>query len=211
MKGLWQTKLDFIEGGKHSYRDRRKKVTKKQFIKDNFKHYIKFRVEPEIKEAIIFNYEAIVQYRANVVDCINYFNNKLTVYKTKKICFRTFESSRDKVIKSLYDYMKPVSGDLLILSLNKVKEDIYKRKTLHYIPNFDFSYVFTQSEKIKRKINSCKRKKKFKISENRGYRRIFKEKISILQEQYEEVKYRKKYRMSSLKKISRLTKRIYQY
>ena len=56
---------------------------------DNFKHYIKFRVEPEIKEAIIFNYEAIVQYRANVVDCINYFNNNLnealTIYRENKL------------------------------------------------------------------------------------------------------------------------------
>ncbi len=39
MNGLWQTKLDFVEGGKHSYRDRRKKTKRYHFIKNKRSKY----------------------------------------------------------------------------------------------------------------------------------------------------------------------------
>lgn len=176
MKGLWQSKLDFVDGEKHSYRDRRKKVSFKHHLLDNISHYFKTRKKASTvvtkTKYTLYNILLDIKYDDMLGNTINKEFSLIineSVELTDKLIRRRL---RDRIYKGIL-------LDMSIISIKEMNSYVSKEKhtTIESIENnpvlFNKAKKFLNNGKwIENTIYDIEHSKKWKkVSRNRKDRR----------------------------------------
>ncbi len=187
MKGLWKAKLDFIDGGKHSYSQRRKKTSKNQHLKDNIIHYGKSRFNQQNRYGMVdfVRLRVLVDLNSvlNSYTSMGSFEDLINTEETLDLVLRE-GFSKEKLIKAIESnskycfkgnsYRKTINSKITILNITELEKfsklDLLE-SNYEYIDNFDFSKLNNSRFVWKKRYSSLLSDKWQKVLRNKRERR----------------------------------------